>query len=216
LAHQGINDFVICLGYKGDQIRDYFLNYESRINDVTVRLGKNGSSIIHGRTIEEDWRITLADTGLETMTGGRLHSVRRHVGQERFLCTYGDGLANINLNELMNFHSSHGKLATVTAVQPTNRFGALEIGPDNKVLRFTEKPKSEQWVNGGFFIFEPKVFEYLHCDSILEREPLEQLSVEGQLKAFKHEGFWRPMDTFREVQELNSIWNTNSAPWKNW
>lgn len=216
LAHQGIKDFVICLGYKGDQIRDYFLNYESRVNDVTVELGKNGSSIVHGRSTEEDWRITLADTGLDTMTGGRLHAIQRHIGQERFLCTYGDGLADINLKKLIDFHSSHGKLATVTAVQPTNRFGALDINSNNNVLSFSEKPKSATWINGGFFIFEPRVFDYLSSNSTLEREPLEKLSRDGELNAFKHEGFWQPMDTYREMQDLNSIWNTTSAPWKNW
>jgi glucose-1-phosphate cytidylyltransferase len=216
LAQQGLNDFVICLGYKGNQIRDYFLNYESRINDVTVQLGESGPSIIHGRSMEERWRITLADTGLETMTGGRLHAVQEHLGQERFLCTYGDGLANIDLTSLLKFHSSHGKLATVTAVQPTNRFGALEIDPNNQVLSFTEKPKSENWINGGFFVFESKIFNYLDKDSTLEREPLERLAREGQLKAFKHESFWQPMDTYREMKDLNSLWALDLAPWKNW
>jgi len=216
LAHQGLTDFVICLGYKGNQIRDYFLNYESRINDVTVHLGENGPSVIHGRSVEESWRITLADTGLETMTGGRLHAIQRYMGQERFLCTYGDGLANIDLDKLINFHSSHGKLATVTAVQPASRFGALDIDSNNQVVSFIEKPRSEKWINGGFFVFEPKIFDYLNREAILEREPLEQLAREGQLKAFKHEGFWQPMDTYREMQDLNQIWNSNSVPWKNW
>jgi len=216
LAQQGLNDFVVCLGYKGDQIRDFFLNYESRINDVTVQLGKNGTSIIHGRSLEEDWRITLADTGLETMTGGRLSAVQDHLKGDRFLCTYGDGLADVNLDSLLSFHSSHGKLATVTAVRPITRFGALEIEDDDSVVNFSEKPRAEKWINGGFFIFEPAIFEYLKKNSILEREPLERIASEGQLKAFKHEGFWQPMDTYREMQELNSLWDAKAAPWKNW
>jgi glucose-1-phosphate cytidylyltransferase len=216
LAQQGLNDFVICLGYKGDQIRDFFLNYESRISDVTIQLGKNGTSIIHGRSLEEDWRITLADTGLETMTGGRLHAVQNYLSEDRFLCTYGDGLADINLNSLLNFHLQHGKLATVTSVRPITRFGALEISDDDTVLNFSEKPRAEKWINGGFFVFEPTIFNYLNKDSILEREPLELVARQGQLKAFKHEGFWQPMDTYREMQDLNSMWDSTIAPWKNW
>jgi glucose-1-phosphate cytidylyltransferase len=216
LAQQGLNDFVICLGYKGDQIRDFFLNYESRINDVTIQLGKNGTSIIHGRSLEEDWRITLADTGLETMTGGRLHAIRHYIEDESFLCTYGDGLSDVNLSSLLSFHSLHGKLATVTAVRPITRFGALEIDDDDQVLSFAEKPRAEKWINGGFFIFEPGIFQYLDENSILEREPLERVAKDGQLKAFRHEGFWQPMDTYREMQDLNSLWNSSEAPWKNW
>jgi glucose-1-phosphate cytidylyltransferase len=216
LAQQGLTDFVVCLGYKGDQIRDFFINYESRINDVTVQLGKSGTSIIHGRSLEEEWRITLADTGLETMTGGRLNAVKKYLDGERFLCTYGDGLANIDIQSLLSFHTSHGKIATVTAVRPITRFGALEIANSNQVLSFSEKPRAEKWINGGFFIFEPEIFNYLNKDSILEREPLERVAHEGQLIAFKHEGFWQPMDTYREMQDLNSMWDTNRAPWRNW
>jgi glucose-1-phosphate cytidylyltransferase len=216
LAQQGLNDFVICLGYKGDQIRDFFLNYESRINDVTIQLGENGTSLIHGRSLEEDWRITLADTGLDTMTGGRLHAIQQYIEDETFLCTYGDGLADINLGALLEFHNSHGKLATVTAVRPVSRFGALEIDSNNQVLSFSEKPRAEKWINGGFFVFEPGIFHYLDRNSILEREPLERIARDGQLKAFLHEGFWQPMDTYREMQDLNSMWNASAAPWKNW
>jgi glucose-1-phosphate cytidylyltransferase len=216
LAQQGLSDFVVCLGYKGDQIRDFFLNYESRINDVTIQLGKNGTSIIHGRSVDEDWRITLANTGLNTMTGGRLHAVQNYLDGDRFLCTYGDGLADVNLKSLLNYHTMHGKLATVTAVRPITRFGALEIDHQDNVLNFSEKPRAEKWISGGFFVFESSIFKYLKEDSILEREPLEMIANQGELKAFKHEGFWQPMDTYREMQDLNYRWDTNAAPWKNW
>lgn len=216
LSSQGINDFVICLGYKGDQIKDYFLNYESRINDLTIALGKNGTVVQHSKSVEENWNITLADTGLTTMTGGRINRIKKYVNNEKFLCTYGDGLADINLELLLKFHNSHGLGATVTAVRPTNRFGALQINETETVTEFAEKPKTEKWVNGGYFIFEPLIFEYLDDECILEKEPLEKIAKSGQLKAYKHDGFWQPMDTYRESQELNELWNTGKAPWKKW
>lgn len=216
LAQQGMQSFVVCLGYKGDQIRDFFINYESRINDITIKLGRQGTSIIHGSSFEEDWEITLANTGLETMTGGRLHAVKKYLQNERFLCTYGDGLADIDISALLDFHKSHGKIATVTTVIPTTRFGAIQIDGSNKVTEFSEKPRADKWVNGGFFIFEPGIFNYLNKSSVLEREPLERLTQDGELMAYKHNGFWQPMDTFRETQELNSLWNIGSAPWRNW
>jgi glucose-1-phosphate cytidylyltransferase len=216
LSQQGLNEFVVCLGYKGDQIKDYFLNYESRANDITVSLGSQNILVQHTTSNEEDWQVTLANTGQTTMTGGRIFKIQDYVKEERFLCTYGDGLANINLKSLLDFHASHGKIATVTAVRPTSRFGAIEINNENQVSRFAEKPKAEQWINGGFFIFEPQIFDYLTDDCVLEAEPLEKLAEDGQLMAYHHEGFWQPMDTFRESQELNEMWNTNSAPWRNW
>ena len=150
------------------------------------------------------------------MTGGRLYKVKQYLQDERFLCTYGDGLANVNLKDLLHFHISHGKKSTVTAVRPTNRFGALEIDKTDKVSSFSEKPKGEKWINGGFFIFEPDVFDYLEENSVLEREPLENLARDGQLMAYMHTGFWQPMDTYRETQELNALWDSGSAPWKTW
>ena len=216
LSTQGINDFVICLGYKGDQIKDYFINYESRSNDLTVTLGQNGAVVQHSNSITENWNITLADTGLNTMTGGRINRIRKYVKNEKFLCTYGDGLANIELKSLLDFHDQHGLGATVTAVRPTNRFGALQIDDENKVTEFAEKPKTDKWVNGGFFIFEPMIFDYLDDECILEKTPLEQIAKNGKLKAYKHEGFWQPMDTYRESQELNDMWAQGLAPWKNW
>jgi len=216
LSIQDITEFVICLGYKGDFIKDYFLNYEARVNDVTVALGSEPILSKHSNSAEENWLVTLANTGLSTMTGGRIHRIKKYVDGERFLCTYGDGLADIDISELLKFHEAHGKIATVTAVMPTSRFGSMEISVNDTVTKFAEKPKGSAWVNGGFFIFEPEIFNYLTPDCILENEPLERLAQEGQLTAFKHHGFWRPMDTFRESTELNQIWENEEAPWKNW
>lgn len=216
LSTQGINDFVICLGYKGDQIKDYFLNYEYLSNDITVRLGKHDSVIKHDPSVAENWNVTLANTGQTTMTGGRILNVKKYVDDEPFLCTYGDGLADIDLKGLIDFHNLRGKTATVTAVRPTTRFGAMQIEEDDRVSEFLEKPRAEKWVNGGFFIFQPEVFNYLTPNCILETTPLETLAQKGELSAYKHEGFWQPMDTFRESQELNKLWDNNSAPWKIW
>lgn len=216
LNAQGINEFVICLGYKGEQIKEFFLNYEALTNDITIHLGESRLSNQFHSAAKENWTVTLADTGMNTMTGGRLNQVRQYLGSETFLCTYGDGLADVNVNELINFHKKHDGLATVTAVQPTNRFGALELNADDVVTSFAEKPMSEKWVNGGFFIFEKEIFEYLDNECILEREPLEEVAGKGELYAYKHTGFWRPMDTHRETQELNKLWSEGIAPWRNW
>ena len=150
------------------------------------------------------------------MTGGRIHQIQKYVGDQKFLCTYGDGLADINIKDLINFHDSHGKIATVTAVRPTTRFGAMQINDENTVTEFSEKPRAEKWVNGGYFIFDPKVFRFLDHKCILEKEPLEKLAKLDELKAFRHEGFWQPMDTYRESQDLNELWRNDKAPWKNW
>lgn len=216
LSMQQISKFVICLGYKGDFIRDYFLNYQVRNNDFTISLRDQHVSKFEKNMHSEDWQVTLAETGFSTQTGGRLFKVRNYIEDDNFLCTYGDGLANINIKELMNFHLTHKKIATVTAVRAASRFGALSISDDFGVAYFSEKPKSEQWINGGFFIFKKQVFDYLSNDSVLEKDPLENLAKEGQLMAFKHDSFWQPMDTYRETQELNLIWEKESAPWKNW
>lgn len=216
LSTQGVVDFVVCLGYKGDFIKDYFLNYEARVNDVTVALGSKTAHSQLSNSSEDNWTVTLANTGLTTMTGGRIHGIKKYVEGETFLCTYGDGLADIDLPELLKFHEAHGKIATVTAVMPTSRFGSMEIATDDTVVKFAEKPKGNAWVNGGFFIFEPEIFDYLTPDCVLENEPLEKLAEIGELVAYKHNGFWRPMDTFRESIELNEIWESGDAAWKNW
>ncbi len=217
LSSQGINEFVICLGYRGEQIKDYFLNYKFLNNDFMVQIDSNGSKVTLMEESDSDsWSVTLVDTGLNSMTGGRLNRVKKYLRDEPFLCTYGDGLANVNISSLTDFHTSHGKTATVTAVKPTTRFGALQINPEGSVTKFAEKPKSDKWVNGGFFIFEQEIFNYLDDNSILEEKPLESLASEGHLMAFKHEGFWQPMDTYRESSELNVLWSNGQAPWKNW
>lgn len=216
LGHQDVSDFVIALGYKGDKIKDFFLNYQFKSSDFTVNLG-NSDLKFHSTNVAENWNVTLADTGPLTMTGGRILMLEKFLKDEPFfLCTYGDGLANINLNHLINFHKSHGKIATVSASVPGSRFGRLGIEVNGKVSSFKEKPVEQNYVNAGFFIFSPEIFRYLTPDSVLERQPLETLAREGELFAYKHDGFWQPMDTIREVESLNEIWSHGNAPWKNW
>jgi glucose-1-phosphate cytidylyltransferase len=213
-AH-GINEFVICGGYKEYVIKEYFANYFLHMSDVTFDTSKNSMEVHHRRA--EPWRVTLVDTGLDTMTGGRLKRVRGYVGDETFCMTYGDGLADVNIRELIEFHARHRTLATVTAVQPAARFGALEI-VDDRVVNFEEKPKGDgNWINGGYFVLEPKVFDYIEGDStIWERAPLERLAREGQLSARKHHGFWSAVDTLRDKNHLEEIWASGSPPWKVW
>lgn len=216
LAHGGITDFVVCAGYRGEVIRDYFLNYEARMNDFTVHLGKRNSIEYHGHHPEADWQVTVADTGAETMTGGRVKRVERYVAGERVLVTYGDGLADVDVPALLAFHEAHGRLATVTTVRPLSRFGVMDLRPDGQVEHFREKPVTDDYVNAGFFVFEPQVFDYLDEHCILEQAPLEQLASIGQLMAYRHEGFWQPMDTYREYTMLNEMWSAGKAPWKVW
>jgi glucose-1-phosphate cytidylyltransferase len=215
LAQQGLKEFVVCTGYKSEYIKNYFQNYSALNQDFTMRLGDLSSTNYHGAHDEADWTVTVADTGANTMTGGRVKRVQQYVGAESFLCTYGDGIANIDLDALLTFHRSHGRLATVTSVHPTSRFGVLEI-EDGLVTRFKEKPQVEGWINIGYFIFEPGVFDYLDEDSVLEQDPLHRLASDGQLAAFQHEGFWQPMDTYRESLILNELWEAGEAPWRNW
>jgi glucose-1-phosphate cytidylyltransferase len=216
LSMQGVNDFSVATGYKGDVIKDYFLNYHARNNDITIDLGKQSSFTQHGLHDESNWRVTIAGTGETTMTGGRVFRTMKYLQGERFLCTYGDGLADIDLKELIDFHVSHGKLATVTTVKPLSRFGVMEVDDKGIVTQFREKPVMDGWVNAGFFVFESEIFEYLDEECVLEAEPLAKLAADGQLAAYRHNGFWQPMDTFRESNFLNELWNSNSAPWKNW
>jgi glucose-1-phosphate cytidylyltransferase len=216
LSEQGVSNFCIATGYKGESIKDYFLNYHSRNNDVTIDLGKNSAVAHHGLHDESNWKVTVADTGSLTMTGGRVKRASKYLQGERFLCTYGDGLADIDLKQLLDFHISHGKKATVTTVNPLSRFGLMEVDDEGIVTQFKEKPLMDGWVNAGFFIFEREVLEYLSDDCILEQEPLNQLASESELAAYRHHGFWQPMDTLRESISLNELWNNNQAPWKNW
>ena len=213
----GFDDFVICLGYKGVVIKEYFANYYLYQSDVTFDFRNNNEKETHYHTAEP-WKVTLVNTGLETMTGGRVKRIKDYVGNEPFMLTYGDGVADVNIKELLNFHKKNGAIATVTAIQPSGRFGALEINDHENVSGFVEKPKGDNaWINGGFFVMEPKIFDYIKDDStILEKDPLENLAKNGQLKAYKHDGFWHPMDTLRDKLYLDELWKYNKAPWKVW
>jgi len=214
-SHYGINDFVICCGYKGYMIKEYFANYSLHKSNITFDLKEN-STHVHSSDVEP-WKITLVDTGLSTMTGGRLKRIKEFLDDETFCFTYGDGLSNINLKELIDFHQNQKTLATVTGVRPPGRFGAMSIS-NNKVTKFQEKPEGDgDWINGGFFVLEPKIFDYLIDDkTIWEREPLEKLSADNQLSAYLHSGFWQPVDTIRDKNNLEEIWKSNKAPWKKW
>lgn len=213
-ANHGIKDFVICLGYKGYVIKEFFLNYYSHMSDMTIDLGTGEHKILDSQA--EDWRITLVDTGAETMTGGRLKRAAPYLNNETFCLTYGDGLSNIDISAEVEFHRRHGKLATVAAVQPPGRFGVLNIDDHNNVSSFEEKPSDEiGWINGGFFVLEPEVIKYIDGDEISwEREPLTNLAKDGQLSAFHHTGFWQPCDTLRDKRELEALWANNKAPWR--
>jgi glucose-1-phosphate cytidylyltransferase len=214
LYTQGIEEFVICLGYKGEQIKNFFQNYALRVADIQIE--GDGKFELVGKNSGEGWKVVLANTGLNTMTGGRINRIQKYVKDEAFLCTYGDGLANINLAELVSTHRKHGKIGTVTAVHPATRFGSLSISENGHVEDFAEKPPSLEWVNGGFFIFEPGIFDYLNDECVLEQEPLQRLARDGQLGSYLHRDFWRPMDTLRESKELNYLYEIGDAPWVNW
>jgi len=214
-SQHGINDFIICLGYKGYIIKEYFSNYFLHTSDVTFSLRDNATEIHH--KFAEPWKITLIDTGEDTMTGGRLKRVRAFIGNETFCFTYGDGLSDIDITKLIAHHKASGQQATVTAIQPPGRYGALEI-ENNKVVNFQEKPAGDgAWINGGFFVLEPDVIKKVHDDkTIWEQDPLMELASEGQLSAFLHKGFWQAMDTLREKNHLEELWASNKAPWKSW
>lgn len=213
----GINDFIILLGYKGYVIKEYFADYFLHQSDIRVDLEKNTIETLDSHA--ESWKITLVDTGLETMTGGRIKRAAKYIGNEPFMLTYGDGVADVNLDALLKSHKTAGKKATITMVQPGGRFGALDVAQDGRVKAFVEKPKGDgAWINGGFFVLEPEVLDYIREGdaTIFERAPLETLAKEGELNGFKHEGFWRPMDTLRDKTELEHLWASGSAPWKIW
>jgi len=214
-AHYNQKNFIVCTGYKGEMIRNYFQNFQTMNMDFTVKLNDRNSLQTHGQ-IAEDWTVTVADTGPTTMTGGRLHAIKSYVGNETFMCTYGDGVADIDIDALLSFHKSHGRTATLSSVRPQSRFGVLDIENDGQVAHFREKPVGEGWINAGYFVFEPRIFDYLNPDSVLESEPLSQLAKEGELMAYRHEGFWQPMDTYRETVLLTEMWEQNQAPWKVW
>lgn len=215
-SHYGFNEFVVCLGYKGYLIKEYFTNYFLHKSDITVDLSTN-SLQVHDSSAEP-WKITLVDTGMNTMTGGRIKRIEKHVNNETFMLTYGDGVGDVNIHRLLEHHRKAGKLCTVTAVQPSGRFGALNMDESLQVNSFAEKPKGDgAWINGGFFVCEPAVFRYIDNDQTTwEREPMENIARDGQMTACKHEGYWKPMDTLRDKQELENEWSSGSAKWKLW
>lgn len=213
----GYNDFVVCLGYKGYVVKEYFANYFLHKSDVTIDL-KNNSIEVH-ESEAEPWKITLVDTGDNSMTGGRIKRIQKYVNNETFMLTYGDGVGDINIKNLVDYHKDHGKLCTVTSVQPSGRFGALDLSHENEVQSFLEKPKGDgSWINGGYMVCEPGVFEFIkNGDStVWEQEPMQNIALSGQMNAFKHNGFWRPMDTLKDKHDLNDMWNLNEALWKTW
>ncbi len=210
----GFKDFIIATGYKGHIIKEFFLNLDTYLNDFTIKfdteIGLKVKTIIHEK---QNINVSVIDTGLNTMTGGRIHKLQQFISEENFICTYGDGLSNIDPAELLNFHLDQKTVATVTAVKPRSRFGQLEILENGIVKRFREKPIMDDWVNGGFFVFSKEIFKYLTDKDVLEEKPLNNLVSDGQVSAFKHEGFWYPMDTYREFLDLNKMWNEGKAPW---
>jgi glucose-1-phosphate cytidylyltransferase len=215
-SHYGYNEFVVLLGYKGYVIKEFFANYFLHQSDVTINMVENNMTIHNNST--EPWVVTLIDTGDNSMTGGRVKRAKPYLNNEPFMLTYGDGVADIDIPKLLDFHKKHGKAITMTSVQPDGRFGSLQISENDSVEKFIEKPQGDgNWINGGFFVCEPKVLDYIDNDAtIFEREPLENLAKDNELFAFKHHGFWKPMDTLRDKDYLNQLWNNNQAKWKIW
>jgi glucose-1-phosphate cytidylyltransferase len=216
-SYWGFNEFVVLTGYKSHVIKDFFINYYTRYSDITVDMAANSTEIHINRS--EPWKVTMLYTGPDTMTGGRLLRARKYLDGERFMLTYGDGVADINVNALLECHEKAGKLATLSAVRPTGRFGALALGADGGITQFREKAEGESaWINGGFFVMEAGVFDYIQGgdNAVLEREPFEALAGKGQLNAYRHGGFWHAMDTLKDKNELSALWNTGRAPWALW
>lgn len=216
-SYYGYNEFIICLGYKGNMIKEFFMDYYLYTSDVTFDFSNNNKMIINNNE-SEPWKVTLVDTGLNTATGGRIKRVEKYIGNETFMLTYGDGVSDININNLVKYHKEHKKIVTISAIQPIGRFGVLDIGENDIINRFTEKSKEDTgWINGGFMVVEPEVFKYLEDDNtVFELEPLIKLSKQNQLVAYKHYGFWQCMDTQRDKQLLEKIWASNKVPWKVW
>ncbi len=214
-SYYGFNDFIILTGYKSHVIKDYFVNYYNRYSDITVDMANNTVEV--HKTRHEPWKVTMLYTGQDTMTAGRIKKAQPYVGNEPFLLTYGDGVADININETIEAHKKSKKYCTMSAIQPVGRFGALDIDENNTIKSFMEKPKGDgAWINAGFFVCEPQVFDYITEDTMFEKAPLENLAKDGQLNAFKHKGFWQPMDTLRDKNYLTNLWQNNKAPWAVW
>ncbi|HOO36937.1 MAG TPA: glucose-1-phosphate cytidylyltransferase [Deltaproteobacteria bacterium] len=216
-SHYGFNEFIICLGYKSNVVKDYFANYFMYESDVTFNF-RSGKEIFTHQHFAEKWSVTLVNTGLETQTGGRVKRIQKYVGNEAFMLTYGDGVSDVNISHLIDFHNAHGKYVTVTAAQPLGRFGSLNIRKTGEVAGFVEKPKGDNsWINGGFFVMQPEVFNYMQeDDTYLEQGLLQKMADEHQLLAYRHEGFWQPMDTLRDKHLLDDLWRSGKAPWKVW
>ncbi len=215
-AHHGLTEFILCAGYKGQIIKDYFLDYEAHQNDFTVVLGQPDAITYHGPHSEDGWRVTVCDTGAETGTGGRVKRVAGHLRAGPFILTYGDGVADVDISALLAFHAAHGRLATVTTTRPLSRFGVVELDGDDTVSRFREKPQGDEWVSCGFFVLEPGALGYITDDGPFEEGPLERLAADGQIVAFRHDGFWQPMDTYRESLLLNRMWDAGDPAWAVW
>jgi len=215
-SYYGINNFIICCGYKGYVIKEYFANYFRHNSDIAVDLAENSMKILDNHA--EPWKVTMIDTGLNTMTGGRIKRVQKYIGNEPFLLTYGDGVADLNIQQTIDRHKASGKLLTVTAYKPGGKFGALEIAKNGEVTSFMEKPDGDgNWINAGYFVCQPEITDYIEGDNtIFERQPLEQIAAEKKMNAFRHTGFWKPMDTLRDNTELNEMWDNGTAPWKVW
>ena len=213
----GFNEFLICCGYKQHVIKEWFADYYLHNSNITFDFTQENKMIVHNNVLEP-WKVTLVDTGLNTMTGGRIKRIKPYIGDEPFMLTYGDGVSDINIADLLKFHKENGRLCTVTTVQPTGRFGAVTLGPNNGVASFAEKPKGDGlWISAGFFVCQPQVFDYIEGDmTIWEREPMERLAREGQMSAYRYEGFWKPMDTLKDKKDLNEMWNNGLAKWKIW
>jgi glucose-1-phosphate cytidylyltransferase len=216
LSFYGINDFIIATGYKSELIKDYFLHFDSRNCDFTVRTGSEKSLVFHGNAAQDAWNVTVTDTGIHTLTAGRILQASKYLDNEPFLVTYGDGLSDVNIDELQSFHFNSGLLATVTVVQPKSRFGVLDVAENGQVLNFLEKSKIDGWINAGFFIFQPEVLEYLRTNEALEDSTMTNLVKDSQLAAFRHLGFWQPMDTSREMELLEALCASGKPPWKTW
>ena len=216
-SHYGYNDFVICCGYKGNVIKEYFANYYLHNSDITFDFTDDNKMIVHNN-VAEPWKVTLVDTGLNSMTGGRVRRVKDYIGNEPFMLTYGDGVSDIDINKLVEFHKANGKMATISVYQPNNRFGVVDIGENNVVKEFREKTKEDgDWINAGFMVLEPEMIDLIEGDStVFEKYPLEEAARRGQLCAYKHDGFWQCMDTLRDKQKLEELWASGESPWKVW
>lgn len=213
-SYYGFNDFILCLGYKGHMIKEYFLNYECMNNNFTINL-KSKRQMIHHDTHSDDWNITLVNTGNDTNTGGRIKAIEKFIKEDAFMITYGDGVANINIKDLIEFHKNHGKMATLTGLHPISKYGVFQRN-GHLVSKFKEKPKMDDLVSGGFFVFNKEFFNYIEPDSVLEKEPMEALTQQGELAVFVHDGFWQCMDTHKDALSLNQMWAEKNAPWKIW